>query len=76
MSTNIISTAPLLEAKRQIEICNACRYCEGFCSAFPAITRLREFDNADITQIASTVLGALGIEAADGMHSGLAIFAP
>lgn len=53
MSTNIISTAPLLEAKRQIEICNACRYCEGFCSAFPAITRLREFDNADITQIAN-----------------------
>ena len=27
------------EARRQIEICNACRYCEGFCSVFPAMTR-------------------------------------
>lgn len=41
------------EARRQIEICNACRYCEGYCSAFPAITRLREFDEGDITQIAN-----------------------
>ncbi len=41
------------EARRQLQICNACRYCEGYCSAFPAITRLRSFADADITQIAN-----------------------
>lgn len=41
------------EARRQLQICNACRYCEGYCSAFPAITRLRAFADADITQIAN-----------------------
>jgi len=25
------------EARRQVSICNACRYCEGFCAVFPAI---------------------------------------
>lgn len=41
------------EARRQLQICNACRYCEGYCSAFPAITRLREFSDDDITQISN-----------------------
>ncbi len=41
------------EARRQIEICNACRYCEGFCSVFPAITRQRVFADGDITQLAN-----------------------
>ena len=41
------------EARRQLQICNACRYCEGYCSAFPAITRLRAFTDGDITQIAN-----------------------
>jgi citrate/tricarballylate utilization protein len=41
------------EARRQLQICNACRYCEGYCSAFPAITRLRAFGDGDITQIAN-----------------------
>lgn len=41
------------EARRQLQICNACRYCEGYCSAFPAITRQRAFADADITQIAN-----------------------
>jgi len=41
------------EARRQLQICNACRYCEGYCSAFPAITRLRAFADGDITQIAN-----------------------
>ena len=43
----------LIEARRQVEICNACRYCEGFCSVFPAITRKRRFADADLTQLAS-----------------------
>ncbi len=25
------------EARRDFEICNACRYCEGYCAVFPAM---------------------------------------
>lgn len=49
MSTN----DNLIEARRQIEICNACRYCEGFCAVFPAMTRNRTFALADMTQLAN-----------------------
>lgn len=41
------------EARRQIEICNACRYCEGFCSVFPAMTRDKVFANGDLTHLAN-----------------------
>ncbi|MGI9373365.1 MAG: tricarballylate utilization 4Fe-4S protein TcuB [Hyphomicrobiales bacterium] len=41
------------EARRQIEICNACRYCEGYCSVFPAVHRARAFSAGDITQFAN-----------------------
>lgn len=53
MTLDMNASTPLVEARRQAEICNACRYCEGYCSAFPALTRLREFKDADITQIAN-----------------------
>lgn len=43
----------LIEARRQIEICNACRYCEGYCAVFPAITRQAAFADGDITQLAN-----------------------
>lgn len=52
-----LDTPPTLslvqEARRQVEICNACRYCEGYCAVFPAITRERGFADGDITQLAS-----------------------
>ncbi|MEM9783533.1 MAG: tricarballylate utilization 4Fe-4S protein TcuB [Pseudomonadota bacterium] len=41
------------EARRQSEICNACRYCEGYCSVFPALHRQRAFADADLTQLAN-----------------------
>lgn len=41
------------EARRQVEICNACRYCESLCSVFPAISRERQFADGDITQLAN-----------------------
>ena len=41
------------EAARQIEICNACRYCEGYCAVFPAMFKERAFDGGDITQLAN-----------------------
>jgi citrate/tricarballylate utilization protein len=43
----------MAEARRQVEICNACRYCEGYCSVFPAINRQRAFADGDITQLAN-----------------------
>ncbi len=49
----LLSDDPVEEARRQIEICNACRYCEGFCSVFPAITREKVFADGDITQFAN-----------------------
>ncbi|MDF3839262.1 tricarballylate utilization 4Fe-4S protein TcuB [Cupriavidus basilensis] len=36
------------EVGRVMQICNACRYCEGFCAVFPAMTRRLEFAKADI----------------------------
>lgn len=41
------------EARRQLEICNACRYCEGYCSVFPATFAERAFADGDITQLAN-----------------------
>jgi citrate/tricarballylate utilization protein len=41
------------EARRQIEICNACRYCEGFCAVFPAMTRQKAFADGDLTHLAN-----------------------
>jgi citrate/tricarballylate utilization protein len=42
------------EVARQMQICNACRYCEGFCAVFPAMTRRLNFDNkADLNYLAN-----------------------
>jgi len=36
------------EANRQLIICNACRYCEGFCPVFRAIETRRQFGKGDV----------------------------
>ena len=41
------------EAARVLQICNACRYCEGFCAVFPAMTRRLEFPPADVQYLAN-----------------------
>ena len=41
------------EVARQMHICNACRYCEGFCAVFPAMTRRLEFGKADVNYLAN-----------------------
>ncbi|EON13192.1 tricarballylate utilization 4Fe-4S protein TcuB [Pandoraea sp. SD6-2] len=41
------------EVARQMRICNACRYCEGFCAVFPAMTRRLEFGKADVNYLAN-----------------------
>ena len=33
----IVLSAPEAEVARQLQICNACRYCEGFCAVFPGV---------------------------------------
>jgi citrate/tricarballylate utilization protein len=41
------------EVARQMQICNACRYCEGFCAVFPAMTRRLQFPAADVHYLAN-----------------------
>ncbi|MDE2260074.1 MAG: tricarballylate utilization 4Fe-4S protein TcuB [Betaproteobacteria bacterium] len=41
------------EVAREMQICNACRYCEGFCAVFPAMTRRWVFARADIHYLAN-----------------------
>jgi citrate/tricarballylate utilization protein len=48
-----ILSAAETEVGRQMQICNACRYCEGFCAVFPAMTRRLEFGKADIHFLAN-----------------------
>ena len=49
----VAMTAAEAEVARQMQICNACRYCEGFCAVFPAMTRRLEFGKADIHFLAN-----------------------
>ena len=41
------------QARRFVEICNACRYCEGYCAVFPAIELRRQFTSGDLTYLAN-----------------------
>ena len=43
----------LLEGDRVFQICNACRYCEGFCAVFPAMERRLEFSPSDVNYLAN-----------------------
>src|SRR5271165_446356 len=54
----LATSAPALsdneaEVSRVMQICNACRYCEGFCAVFPAMTRRLEFGKTDIDYLAN-----------------------
>jgi len=44
---------PEAEADRMLQICNACRYCEGFCAVFPAMTRRIEFTPSVVNYLAN-----------------------
>ncbi len=41
------------EVARVLGICNACRYCEGYCAVFPATFRRLEFDSKDVHYLAN-----------------------
>ena len=45
--------ALVVEAQRVLSICNACRYCEGYCAVFPALERRLEFDESDVHYLAN-----------------------
>lgn len=56
-TSRVIPIVPMTESEsevaRQMQICNACRYCEGFCAVFPAMTRRLEFGKADVNYLAN-----------------------
>lgn len=45
-------TGLFAEAERQLVICNACRYCEGYCAVFPALELRRSLTEGDIIHLA------------------------
>lgn len=48
-----IQKSPLGEAERTMTICNACRYCEGLCATFQAMTLRRAFAETDLDYLAN-----------------------
>ncbi len=49
----VLTRASLADAQRQLEICNACRYCEGLCPVFPALERRDSFGEPDVLFLAN-----------------------
>lgn len=47
------SVDTIAEARRSMELCNACRYCEGFCAVFPAMELRRAFSDGDLNYLAN-----------------------
>jgi citrate/tricarballylate utilization protein len=45
-----VSTA---DAARQLNICNSCRYCEGYCAVFPALERRSTLSDGDLVHLAN-----------------------
>jgi citrate/tricarballylate utilization protein len=41
------------QGRRTLTVCNACRYCEGFCPVFPALERRAAFTTADLSYLAN-----------------------
>jgi citrate/tricarballylate utilization protein len=52
MSDGPVPGGPFAQADRQLTICNACRYCEGYCAVFPALERRVNLAAGDITHLA------------------------
>src|SRR3569832_2469674 len=50
--TKSIPIALVQEGQRMMSICNACRYCEGYCAVFPALERRLRFDESDLNYLA------------------------
>lgn len=53
-------TDSIRDARRQMEVCNACRYCESYCAVFPAMAQRRDFTSGDLTHLANLCHGCRG----------------
>jgi len=42
-----------VEGERVMRLCNACRYCEGYCAVFPAMERRHVFTEQDLAYLAN-----------------------
>ena len=47
-SSLVMPSAHVSEVHRVLQMCNACRYCEGFCATFASMTRRLDFTPKDI----------------------------
>lgn len=45
--------AIVADGRRQLAICNACRYCAGYCPVWPAMERRGDFSLGDLEQLAN-----------------------
>jgi citrate/tricarballylate utilization protein len=43
-----------------MEVCNACRYCEGYCAVFPAMELRRDFTDGDLSHLANLCHNCMG----------------
>jgi citrate/tricarballylate utilization protein len=50
----------LQDARRQMAVCNACRYCESYCAVFPAMAMRRDFGDGDLVHLANLCHGCKG----------------
>ncbi|HZQ59894.1 MAG TPA: tricarballylate utilization 4Fe-4S protein TcuB [Casimicrobiaceae bacterium] len=53
MPPDAIAPELVTEGARMARICNACRYCEGYCAVFPALERRLDFVEGDLTYLAN-----------------------
>jgi citrate/tricarballylate utilization protein len=53
VSVPVSPAANLAEGERLMTICNACRYCEGYCAVFPAMERRLTFAPGDLRYLAN-----------------------
>ncbi len=51
--TETTGSALLDEGRRVMQICNACRYCEGFCAVFPSMEKRFDFTSGDLKYLAN-----------------------
>ena len=52
-TSSAVTTSSSNEAQRVMDICNACRYCEGLCATFQSMTHYRAFTPADLDHLAN-----------------------
>jgi citrate/tricarballylate utilization protein len=53
VQAGLVQEGLVQEGKRLLRLCNACRYCEGFCAVFPAVERRSVFSAADVNYLAN-----------------------